>query len=128
MINYLSKNFDINLKGAKLDDASGLSRLNLLTPNHFDSLLRALYKSQDFSRLLPLFCIPQRKGGLEHRAKNLNIYAKTGSMTALSSITGYLISDSKIPYSFVIVSNNFPVKMQYIKDIEDEILKILQSN
>ena len=128
MLNYISKNFNIDLKEAKLDEASGLSRLNLLTPNHFDSLLSALHKSQNFSNLMPLFCTPKEAGLLEKRAKNLNIYAKTGSMTALSSIVGYLISDNKTPYSFVIVTNNFPVKMQYIKDIEEEILKILQSH
>ncbi len=51
-----------------------------------------------------------------------NIRAKSGSMTGLSSLAGYLTGDDGQRYSFAIMINGFIGKRQKYHDMIDEIL------
>ena len=91
-----------------LHDGSGLSRLNLVTPESTTHLLRALSKtpsSQVFMESLPL---SGRDGTLAGRLKTLTdrVSAKTGSLTYDNSLSGYLTAPDGQVFAFSIICND----------------------
>ncbi|WP_254120422.1 D-alanyl-D-alanine carboxypeptidase [Shouchella clausii] len=58
-----------------------------------------------------------RLGGIEGEVR-----AKTGSLTGVSSLTGYARTNDGDSYLFTIMVNNFIGESQTIRHIEDEIV------
>lgn len=90
-----------------LHDGSGLSRLNLVTPDSTVRLLLSLSKtssSQTFRQTLP---VAGRDGTLGGRLKGLTdrVSAKTGTLTYSHSLSGYLTTDDGEPLVFSILCN-----------------------
>ena len=91
-----------------LHDGSGLSRLNLVTPESTVLLLLSLSKtasSQPFRQSLP---ISGRDGTLGSRLKTLSdlVSAKTGSLTYSNSHSGYLTTAEGEQLAFSILCND----------------------
>ncbi|MDQ2921022.1 MAG: D-alanyl-D-alanine carboxypeptidase/D-alanyl-D-alanine-endopeptidase [Acidobacteriota bacterium] len=91
-----------------LHDGSGLSRLNLVTPESTVGLLLSLSKaasSQTFRQSLP---ISGRDGTLGGRLKTLSdrVSAKTGSLTYSNSLSGYTTTAEGEPLAFSIFCND----------------------
>lgn len=116
---------NVDLTKATIVDGSGLSRYNVLTVNQFDDFLSALYHLPDFDKFLPMFATPNEDGTLEKRFSNMNIFAKTGTMTGISSLVGYVFDKDNIAYSFVIVLNNYYGSQRGKNDFYDIILKCI---
>ena len=91
-----------------LHDGSGLSRLNLVTPESTVRLLLSLAKtasSQTFRQSLP---ISGRDGTLGGRLKTVSdrVSAKTGSLTYSHSLSGYLTTEDGKQLAFSILCND----------------------
>ncbi len=91
-----------------LHDGSGLSRLNLVTPESTVGLLLALSKTAmglTFKQSLP---ISGRDGTLGGRLKTLEdrVSAKTGSLTYTHSLSGYLTNAEGEQLAFSILCND----------------------
>ncbi len=91
-----------------LHDGSGLSRLNLVTPESTTSLLRVVSKTaanQIFRESLP---VAGRDGTLAGRLRPLTerVSAKTGSITYDASLSGYLIASNGEVLAFSIMCND----------------------
>ncbi len=91
-----------------LHDGSGLSRLNLVTPESTTGLLRTLAKknvNQVFRDSLPL---SGRDGTLADRLRTLpdRVSAKTGSLTYDNSLSGYLTASDGQVFVFSIMCND----------------------
>lgn len=91
-----------------LHDGSGLSRLNLVTPESTARLLLSLSKTasgQVFKQTLP---ISGRDGTLAGRLKLLvdRVTAKTGSLTYDTTLSGYLETSRGEPLAFSIMCND----------------------
>ncbi|MGI9068769.1 MAG: D-alanyl-D-alanine carboxypeptidase/D-alanyl-D-alanine endopeptidase [Pyrinomonadaceae bacterium] len=91
-----------------LHDGSGLSRLNLVTPESTVRLLLSLAKtasSQTFRQSLP---ISGRDGTLRGRLKTVSdrVSAKTGSLTYSHSLSGYLTTAEGKQLAFSILCND----------------------
>jgi len=115
--------FNVDLTKATIVDGSGLSRYNVLTVNQFDEFLSALYRSPDFDKFLPMLAIPNEDGTLKKRFLNMKIFAKTGTMTGISSLVGYVFDKDNVAYSFVIVLNNYYGSQQDKNSFYDIILE-----
>ncbi|WP_422529335.1 D-alanyl-D-alanine carboxypeptidase/D-alanyl-D-alanine endopeptidase [Serratia fonticola] len=113
-----------------LVDGSGLSRKNYLTTRFITDLMIHNSKKWWFSqwrdslpkvggRTLSTYN-PESQGTLKGRLQNLPndviVYAKTGSMSGVSSISGYVCNKYSKCYVFSFLVNNF---FGSIKDIED---------
>jgi D-alanyl-D-alanine carboxypeptidase/D-alanyl-D-alanine-endopeptidase (penicillin-binding protein 4) len=92
-----------------LRDGSGLSRLDLVTPEATTRLLVAMAKrasAQVFRDSLP---IAGRDGTLSSRMRGGatagRILAKTGTLTYTNSLSGYVMSDDNEPLAFSILCN-----------------------
>ncbi len=108
-------------------DGSGLSRMDLVTPDAIVTLLRVMRSNPTFDSAfynsLPIMGVD---GTLEKRLKGTpaqgNVHAKTGSMTGVRSISGYLTTRDGEPVAFSILLNNYTCPGSDIGKLEDEVL------
>ena len=130
MTNFL-KQEGLNTDEMRLRDGSGISHVTLIKPNQLSEFL---YHVQDKSWFEPFFhSLPiagdseRLTGGtLRYRMRDTPaeqiVHAKTGSLTGVSSLSGYV--DQNDGLTFSIILNQF-VEEDDIKDIEDEIAVVL---
>ena len=110
---FLQRQTGIPLDNAALTDGSGLSRHDLLSPFQTVSLLRFLYErfplTYEYIAALP---ISGRDGTLQRRFKQPGqkdlVRAKTGTMTGVVSLSGYLYTLNSHTVAFAIFINNLP--------------------
>lgn len=110
---FLQQQTKIDLSHAVLTDGSGLSRYDLLTPAQTVSLLRFLYDrfplSYEYIAALP---VSGRDGTLQRRFKRPDqqdlVRAKTGTMTGVVSLSGYLYTANAHTLAFAIFTNKLP--------------------
>ena len=121
----VAKKFNVDLTKSDLRDGSGISRQNLLTVNQFDSLLKAVAKSNNFELVKSILAGPSDDSTLHERFENYDIYAKTGSLTGVSALVGYFYDSKKELYSFVIMANNFYQNRQRYHKLEEDIIKLV---
>lgn len=111
--NFLQKQTHIPLQTAKLSDGSGLSRYDQVTPHQTVLLLQYLYDhfplAYEFIAALP---IAGQDGTLKKRFRKATeqglIRAKTGTMTGVISLSGYLYTLNGHTLAFAIYINNLP--------------------
>jgi len=116
----------VNLKKAVIVDGGGLSRYNLVTPKQLLQLLNYAYHdfkiAPEFLSSLPIGGID---GTLEKRLQDKTVKgkvrAKTGSMTGVSSLSGFIQTKTKGIVAFVILINGFSGKKKDIIPLEDKI-------
>jgi D-alanyl-D-alanine carboxypeptidase/D-alanyl-D-alanine-endopeptidase (penicillin-binding protein 4) len=111
----------------QLVDGSGLSHDNLVTP---ELLVRVMHymrsRSEHFQAYYESLSIPTVDGTLGGRIRHelaTNIRAKTGSISGVISLSGYLTSRSGQQIYFSIIGNN--AGKRRAKAIEDKICKYL---
>ena len=80
--------------GYNLFDGSGLSRLDLVTPSTVIKLLRHMYDSPMREQWLSILPVGGQDGTLSARFGSTpaagRVYAKTGSLSHVSALSGYL--------------------------------------
>jgi D-alanyl-D-alanine carboxypeptidase/D-alanyl-D-alanine-endopeptidase (penicillin-binding protein 4) len=117
------KDMGINSDAMNLVDGSGLSRMNLVTPRHFISLLNYMFKSKYYIPFYNSLPIAGVDGTLMTRMKNTRaedkVRAKTGYLTAVRSLCGYAYTGDNEPVAFTIIANNFNVPVKLAENIQD---------
>ena len=92
-------------------DGSGLSRYNLLSPQDLAYVLQYLWKSQTKERLFDVFPAGGQDGTIQDWYKGANgqpyVYAKSGSMSGVQNLSGYLVCKSGKVLIFSFMHNNF---------------------
>jgi D-alanyl-D-alanine carboxypeptidase/D-alanyl-D-alanine-endopeptidase (penicillin-binding protein 4) len=117
------KDMGINTDAMVIADGSGLSRLNLVSPRHFNSLLNYMFKSKFFIPYFNSLPIAGVDGTLGTRLKNTRaegkIRAKTGYLKTIRSLCGYAFTGDNEPVAFSIIANNFNVPVKLAENIQD---------
>ncbi len=116
----------------QLVDGSGLSHHNLITPNMTASLLQYMWGHPDarvreaFLESLPLAGV---EGTLRNRLKDgpahRNLRGKTGSLSNVSSLSGYVDSADGHSLAFSMMANHFTTKTRAVRDAQDRIAGLL---
>lgn len=110
----------------RLRDASGLSAGNLLTPR---ALVQILDYMDDTPRMAPardaLPVAGGRTGSLRLRLEDLTgrVAGKTGSISNVDSLSGYLTTDSGRRLIFAIIANNSGRASSTMRPVLDDIVR-----
>ncbi len=92
-------------------DGSGLSRYNLNSPRNFVEILRRLCREQPRERLFRLFPAGGRDGTLANWFGGADgkpyVFAKSGSISGVFCLSGYLVARSGRVLTFSIMHQNF---------------------
>ena len=120
----------IKFSGVELVDGSGLSRFNLMTTNFMVDFL-TYYKNNSpyFTPFFNSLPVSGQNGTMENFGKKSDligtIHAKTGSMTRVKNLAGYLITRSGKWIAFSFMANNYNCGGAKVKAIQEEVLKVL---
>lgn len=125
----LNKDFAIDTTTIRLLDASGGSRYNAITPEVLGRVLYVMYHNPNFGQLFQ-DSLPNsgKSGTLEKRMASFDlntvIHAKTGTMTGVSALAGYISNQKKEDLIFVIMINGAVGESASSKQLENELCKI----
>jgi D-alanyl-D-alanine carboxypeptidase/D-alanyl-D-alanine-endopeptidase (penicillin-binding protein 4) len=101
----------IDPTGYNLLDGSGLSRLDLVTPSTVLKLLRYMYDSPAREKWISILPVAAQDGSLSARfgasAAAGRVYAKTGTLSHVSALSGYLQRPDATWVAFSILVNNY---------------------
>ncbi len=111
-----------------LVDGSGMSRNNRASANAFIGVLRYMWKSpwrEEFVSSLPYTGDPDSKFG--HRLRKppfaRQVYAKTGYISGVIGLSGYVHTQSGRVYAFSFLFNRYRVGVFGVYNLQDEMLK-----
>lgn len=119
------KQVGIEEKEVGLEDGSGMSRLNLVTPRAVVKLLTWLDKQGKLEAFREMLAIGGEDGTLRRRFNNSPkaklIRAKTGSLSHVSALGGFAESRRYGTIAFQIVANNYNLPAQEVRSAIDRI-------
>jgi D-alanyl-D-alanine carboxypeptidase/D-alanyl-D-alanine-endopeptidase (penicillin-binding protein 4) len=110
-------------------DGSGLSRYNYVTPMAFVTMLRAIYHddaSQVFYNALPVAGVDGTlKSRMKGTAAENNVHAKTGSISNVRTLSGYMKTLDGEMIVFSLLANNFNAPSEEANAIQDQVVELL---
>ncbi len=113
----------------QLADGSGLSRYNLIAPKDFVRLLEYVYKSDFFQTYYDCLPIAGVDGTIRGRMKNTaafnNVHAKTGTISNVRALSGYVTTRNGKMLAFSMIANNYTTPVSLATSIQDKICAIL---
>src|SRR5690606_15359054 len=126
LIKYAAKYFPDLTSSYQWVDGSGLSRLNLVSPElMIDVLEKIRAKVNDEQQLFSLFAAGGKSGTLKNMftaSPETYINAKSGSLSNNYNLSGYLIGKSGKRYVFSYLDNNF---QKPAKEVKAEVERFL---
>ncbi len=121
----------LNPEDYRIVDGSGVSHYNLVSAELLNELLKFFYFKENslYEVLKNSFPIAGTDGTLENRAKYSstfeNVYAKTGTLSGVSCLSGYLKNKSGDDISFSIMMQNFTGSSKEARYLQDQICRII---
>jgi len=122
----------IDTSRVRLADGSGLSRYDMVSPTMTAALLLYMRRHPDpavaeaFMDALP---VGGRTGTLERRFERgpaeANVRAKTGTLSGVSALSGYVTTAGGQPLVFVIMANHYSADSDEARDAIDRIVQAL---
>lgn len=108
----------------RVADGSGLSRYDLVTPRAMARVLSSMYESEAFVRSLPVAgmdgTLARRFGDSPLRGR---LRAKTGTMSGVSTLAGYLEGTHGRTWSVTIMVNGFTGSVRPVQAMQDALLE-----
>lgn len=110
-------------------DGSGLSRYNLFTPQHFVVVLNKMRAEFGMDRIRTIFPTggSGTLGGLYQKEKGF-IYAKTGSMSGVVALSGFLYTKKNRLLIFSILVNNNHCKAAAVRKKMERFISELRNS
>lgn len=121
----------VNDNDVALNDGSGLSRNDLISANSTIQLLTFMSKHKYFSQFREALPIAGVDGTLRTRMRGTpaegNVRAKTGSLSSVASLSGYVTTAGGEHLVFSMMLNNYPDAAAVRRDSIDAIAVLLAS-
>ncbi len=122
----------VDTSALRLADGSGLSRMNLVSPESTVALLRYMRGHPDaavreaFVEALPVGGVD---GTLQRRfqrgAARGNVRAKTGTLTSASALSGYVTTAAGTPLAFALFCNHYTARTSRVRQAQDVVVQAL---
>jgi len=127
---FLHDTVGIDTNTFRLSDGSGVSRYNYSSPDHFIKLLTWAYNNKLLrDKFLNTFPIGGLDGTLEDRMQNeesvAKIVAKTGTLSGVSCLSGYIFTIRGNPLAFSILINGYVDEVKPVRSLQDKIINAL---
>lgn len=121
MLNAYFNKIGIDAQDIKIVDGSGVSKNNIITANFMTDYLVKQFKNESLKNSMPT----AGEGTLKNRMLYFkdNLRAKTGTLSDVSSIAGYITSRSGKTYAFDIMINDPKTKSNDKKSLEEYIIR-----
>ena len=107
-------------------DGSGLSRLNLLSPAAAVRLLVHMYRSDFRDAWIAAMPVGGADGTLAKRFAGMPaaqyVRAKTGTISHVSGLSGYLVPERGPAFAFSILVNGYATPAKEVRDVVDKIV------
>lgn len=127
LIKDFAANIQMDTTKIELTDGSGMSPATLITAEDLTRLLVEMQGRPDFPVFKKSFSLSGIDGSLQHRFKGTplykKIYGKTGYVSGVRSLSGYMRAASDKPLVFSIITNNYTEKTSYIDAVQESILR-----
>ncbi len=133
MKQVLNRQFAMDTTDLRLQDASGASRYDAVTPEQLGRVLYVMYHNIEFGKIFH-DALPNSgaTGTLKKRMESFDlngaVWAKTGTMTGVSALAGYINKPNHEDLIFVIMINGLVGDTASAKQLENELCKILVSS
>ncbi|CAH2714760.1 hypothetical protein BACCIP111895_01936 [Neobacillus rhizosphaerae] len=105
-------------------DGSGLTRLDHISPHAYIQLLNSMFDGPERDRFISFLPIAGKDGTLKNRMKGTaaegNVKAKTGSMSGVNSLAGYVTAKNGQTIAFSILLNGI-YKSSYATNLQNQI-------
>ncbi|AFY72607.1 D-alanyl-D-alanine carboxypeptidase, serine-type, PBP4 family [Synechococcus sp. PCC 7502] len=116
---------DKGISAIVMADGSGLSNLSLVTPKTIAQLLTIMKDNSIFRDSLPIAGVD---GTLKNRLQSFsNIQAKTGTLTGVAALSGYIQPPKYPEIGFSIIINNSTLSNRELTQNLDAIAQLLSS-
>lgn len=131
MVDSLITLSGLDRRNYRIVDGSGVSHYNLISPELLMNVLRCLYYSDpsSYSLLYDSFPAAGVDGTLRNRMKGTkasgNVHAKTGTLTGVSSLSGYVRNPDGDLLAFSIIINGYTGPSSRATRWQDAICRIL---
>ena len=122
----------IDTSRIRMIDGSGLSYMNMVTPEMTTRLLRYMWRHPNvkvkdaFVASLPIGGVD---GSLEYRFRRgparRNVRAKTGFITGARTLSGYVDTRSGDTLAFSVMCNHYTIPTREINELQDELINLL---
>jgi len=125
------RDIGVDLKKIVIDDGSGLSHTNRVTPEAVMGVLAYMNSRPFFQEWLENLAVPGEKAGtLRRRMKDLAgcVFAKTGYIRGASVLSGFVIPSKNRAYAFTVLCNDtFKAKggTRAAKKLQESVCEIL---
>lgn len=124
---------EVDTSRVQLVDGSGLSRQNLFQPRALVSLLRHMWLHPDPDVSSAFFdSLPKggEEGTLEYRFQGnapakANVQAKTGTLSNVSTLSGFVTSDRGTPVAFSVFCNHHLAEGDQVRSAQDVLVNAI---
>lgn len=126
LIQNFADSIGLNIDKMELRDGSGLAGATLISVDNLSKLLVKMRHHPQFGVYKNSLPISGVDGSLEYRFPSSmlgKVYGKTGYISGVRSLSGYMESSSGKPLIFSVVTNNYTVRTSYIDVIQEEIIR-----
>jgi len=128
-IEYATKTFLNDLPDPPVwVDGSGLSRYNLFTPRSIVRLLQKIYATVPQERLFSILPVGGQSGTIRnlYTAPTPYVFAKTGSLSNVHCLSGYIVTKKRNVLLFSFMHNNYTVSATELKQEMEKVLKLVR--
>lgn len=109
-------------------DGSGLSRFNLFTPRDMIWVLDKMKKEFSWNRITGIFPTGGKGTLRSYVGENGRLYAKTGTLTGVMALSGYVVTKKNRTLIFSVMVNNHTQPTRVIREKISSFLKYLIEN
>ncbi len=125
----LDRTVHLDIPKTTLIDGSGGSRYDFLTPQQIVTLLQKINSLPQAGILISALPVSGTDGTLKFRMRDPDtlgrVSAKTGTATAVSNLSGYLLTRKKHTLIFSIMINGFVDLPEKYEELQDKICAVL---